>query len=80
MINSILVSCSASDPNGVQEQESDSLILAPDLLFIIEASIFTFHRFLKMEKKTSTSASLSFRNHTQDAALLARVRSSLDKV
>ncbi|KGN45410.1 uncharacterized protein LOC101216166 [Cucumis sativus] len=69
----------ASDPNGVQEQESDSLILAPDLLFIIEASIFTFHRFLKMEKKTSTSASLSFRNHTQDAALLARVRSSLDK-
>ncbi|XP_038898126.1 uncharacterized protein LOC120085908 isoform X2 [Benincasa hispida] len=69
----------ASDPNGVQEQESDSLILAPDLLLIIEASIFTFHRFLKMEKKTSNSASLSFQNHTQDAALLARVRSSLDK-
>ncbi|KAG7013928.1 hypothetical protein SDJN02_24097 [Cucurbita argyrosperma subsp. argyrosperma] len=69
----------ASDSNVAQEQESDSLILASDLLVIIEASIFTFHRFLKMDKKNSKSASLSLRNQTQDATLLARIRSSLDK-
>lgn len=80
MIKSSVFFCSASDPKGTQDQESDFLILAPDLLLIIEASIFSFHRFLKMDKKTSNSGSLSFRNQTQDATLLARIRSSLDKV
>ncbi|XP_022157098.1 uncharacterized protein LOC111023905 isoform X2 [Momordica charantia] len=65
-----------SDPKGVQEEESDLVVLAPDLILIIEAAIFTFHRFLKMDKKSSNSG---FGNHTQDTTLLAHIRSSLDK-
>lgn len=61
----------------MQEEESDLVVLAPDLMLIIEAAIFTFHRFLKMDKKSSNSG---FGNHTQDTTLLAHIRSSLDKV
>nr|XP_011467524.1 PREDICTED: uncharacterized protein LOC101310719 isoform X1 [Fragaria vesca subsp. vesca]XP_011467525.1 PREDICTED: uncharacterized protein LOC101310719 isoform X1 [Fragaria vesca subsp. vesca] len=63
---------------GKDEEEADSMILAPDLIKIIETSILTFLLFLKMDKK-KTSAGLSLFGNQNHATPLQQIQTSLDK-
>ncbi|KAL1319708.1 hypothetical protein HN51_064488 [Arachis hypogaea] len=59
--------------------ESDSRVLAPDLVKIIESSILTFHQFLKRDKKKSGGVINLFGNQSQLATPLHQVQSTLEK-
>ncbi|XAR49784.1 hypothetical protein NMG60_11003923 [Bertholletia excelsa] len=60
-------------------EESDFMVLAPDLIRIIESSILTFHLFLKMDKKKSSGVRNLFGGHNQLATPLQQILSSLEK-
>ncbi|KAK2653182.1 hypothetical protein Ddye_013038 [Dipteronia dyeriana] len=62
-----------------QEEESDSVVLATDLMRIIESSILTLHLFLKIDKKRSGSVLNLFGNQSQIATPLHQVQSLLLK-
>ncbi|GLU17449.1 hypothetical protein SLE2022_338160 [Rubroshorea leprosula] len=67
-----------SDQKENVEEESDSLVLAPDLIEEIKTSILTFHLFLKMDKKKTTVLNL-FGNQNVMASPLQQIQSSLEK-
>ncbi|KAK6911195.1 Protein of unknown function DUF1666 [Dillenia turbinata] len=62
-----------------REEESEMVVLAPDLMREIENSILTFQLFLKMDKKKASSARNPFGVQNQSATLLQLVQSSLQK-
>lgn len=62
------------------EEESDFLVLASDLIRIIESSILTFHLFLKMDKKKSSGVLNLFGGQNQTATPLQQIQSFLEKV
>lgn len=64
----------------MEEGGSDKLVLAPDLLRIMENTILTFHLFLKMDKRKSTGVLHLFANQNHFASPLQQVQSSLEKV
>ncbi|OVA19223.1 Ribosomal protein L34Ae [Macleaya cordata] len=64
---------------GVEEEESDAPVLTSDLIRIIEASILTFHLFLKMDKKKPSKILNLFGGQNQIASPLQQIQSSLDK-
>ncbi|XP_058728750.1 uncharacterized protein LOC131601051 [Vicia villosa] len=59
--------------------ESDTRVLAPDLIRIIENSILTFHLFLKRDKKKSNGVINLFGNQNQLATPLHQIQSTLEK-
>lgn len=59
--------------------DSDTKVLAPDLIRILANSILTFHLFLKRDKKKSNGVNL-FGNQNQLATPLQQVQSTLEKV
>lgn len=61
------------------EEESDFLVLASDLIRIIESSILTFHLFLKMDKKKSSGVLNLFGGQNQTATPLQQIQSFLEK-
>ncbi|KAK6915202.1 Protein of unknown function DUF1666 [Dillenia turbinata] len=61
------------------DEESDMLVLAPDLLRVIEDSILTFQLFLKRDKKKDSSVRNLFGVQNQSATPLQLVQSSLQK-
>ncbi|KAK9923967.1 hypothetical protein M0R45_032360 [Rubus argutus] len=63
---------------GKEEEESDYMILAPDLIKIIETSILTFLLFLKKDKK-KTSTVLNLFGNQNHATPLQQIQTSLDK-
>ncbi|KAG6664954.1 hypothetical protein I3843_02G112200 [Carya illinoinensis] len=67
------------DKREPEEESTDLIVLAPDLIRIIESSILTFHSFMKMEKKKSSGPRHLFGNHNQIATSLQQVQSSLEK-
>lgn len=69
-----------SDKKGVEEEDSDSAVLATDLITVMECAIFTFHLFLKMDKKRSSGVRNIFGGQNQLATPLQQVQSSLEKV
>ncbi|XP_061355958.1 uncharacterized protein LOC133300430 isoform X2 [Gastrolobium bilobum] len=60
--------------------DSDTRVLAPDLIRIIESSILTFHLFLKRDKKKSSGVTNLFGNQNQLATPLQQVQFTLEKV
>lgn len=66
-----------SDPESTDD--SDTRVLAPDLIKIIESSILTFHLFLKRDKKKSSGVINLFGNQSQLATPLQQVQSILEK-
>lgn len=78
-ISFVVLDCSGPIHKGKDEEEADSMILAPDLIKIIETSILTFLLFLKMDKK-KTSAGLSLFGNQNHATPLQQIQTSLDKV
>lgn len=64
----------------MQDEESDSMVLAPDLNKILESSVLTFHLFLKTDKKKSGGVRNFFGGQNQMATPLQQVQSSLEKV
>lgn len=68
-----------SDKKGVEGEESDSAVLATDLITVMESSIFTFHLFLKMDKKRSSGVRNIFGGQNQLATPLQQVQTSLEK-
>lgn len=60
--------------------ESDLVVMAPDLIKIMESSILTFHLFLKMDKKKAGTVLNLFGNQNQISTPLQLIQSSLDKV
>lgn len=70
----------ASDKKETEGEESCLMVLAPDLINIMEASILTFHLFLKMDKKKSIGALNLFGNQNQTATPLHQIQSLLEKV
>ncbi|XP_024934137.1 uncharacterized protein LOC107428183 [Ziziphus jujuba] len=69
----------ASDQKETEGEESCVMVLAPDLIKIIETSILIFHLFLKMDKKKSIGALNLFGNHNQTATPLHQIQSLLEK-
>ncbi|KAA8540161.1 hypothetical protein F0562_024276 [Nyssa sinensis] len=67
------------DQEEMEEKESNFLVLAPDLIRIIESSILTFHFFLKMDKKKSNGVRNLFGGQNQMATPLQQIQSSLEK-
>lgn len=67
------------DKKDTEETESDYVVLAPDLLKIIESSILNFHLFLKMDKKKQGNVRNLFGNQNQIATPLQLIQSSLEK-
>ncbi|GLT61784.1 hypothetical protein SLA2020_344660 [Shorea laevis] len=67
-----------SDQKEKIEEESDSLVLAPDLIEEIKKSILTFHLFLKMDKKKTGVLNL-FGNQNVMTTPLQQIQSSLEK-
>lgn len=63
----------------MQDEESDSMVLAPDLNKILESSVLTFHLFLKMDKKKSGGVRNFFGGQNQMVTPLQQVQSSLEK-
>ncbi|KAH7564858.1 hypothetical protein ACOSQ2_021652 [Xanthoceras sorbifolium] len=61
------------------EEESDFVVLAPDLMRIIESSILTLHLFLKIDKRRSSGVLNLFGNQSQIATPLHQVQSLLVK-
>jgi hypothetical protein len=72
--------CLGLDKKDTEETESDYVVLAPDLLKIIESSILNFHLFLKMDKKKQSNVRNLFGNQNQIATPLQLIQSSLEKV
>lgn len=64
----------------MEGEESDSAVLATDLITVMESSIFTFHLFLKMDKKRSSGVRNIFGGQNQLATPLQQVQTSLEKV
>ncbi|PQP99292.1 pumilio homolog 5 isoform X1 [Prunus yedoensis var. nudiflora] len=64
---------------GTEEEESDYMVHAPDLIKIIETSILTFQLFVKMDKKKTSSVLNLFGNQNQAATPLQQIQSSLEK-
>ncbi|TXG69555.1 hypothetical protein EZV62_004490 [Acer yangbiense] len=60
-----------------EEEESDSVVLATDLMRIIESSILTLHLFVKIDKKRSGGVLNLFGNQSQIATPLHQVQSLL---
>ena len=56
------------------EKDSDYMVLADDLIRIIESSILTFNVFLKMDKKKKNNG------HLNSTTPLQLVQSSIEKV
>lgn len=65
----------------ITQEESEMLVLAPDLIRIIETSILTFQLFIKMDKNKANGVRNLFggQNQNQMATPLQQVQSSLDK-
>ncbi|XP_041014468.1 uncharacterized protein LOC121257493 isoform X2 [Juglans microcarpa x Juglans regia] len=61
------------------EESSDLTVPALDLIKIVECSILTFHLFMKMDKKKSSSVLHLFGNHNQVATPLQQIQSALEK-
>ncbi|KAG8653214.1 uncharacterized protein LOC110607814 [Manihot esculenta] len=68
-----------SDRKEAGEMESDLVVMAPDLIKIMESSILTFHLFLKMDKKKAGTVLNLFGNQNQISTPLQLIQSSLDK-
>ncbi|XP_062154255.1 uncharacterized protein LOC133862452 [Alnus glutinosa] len=68
-----------SDKKETEEEKSDLMVLAPDLIKIVESSILTFHLFMKMDKKKSNGVLRLFGNQNQIATPLQQIQSSLEK-
>ncbi|XP_028072010.1 uncharacterized protein LOC114274313 isoform X3 [Camellia sinensis] len=68
------------DKKETEEEESDLLVLAPDLVRVIESSILTFHLFLKMDKKKSSGVRNLFGGQNQLATPLQQIKSALEKL
>ncbi|KAK1577210.1 hypothetical protein Q3G72_019813 [Acer saccharum] len=62
-----------------EEEESDLVVLAIDLMRIIESSILTLHLFIKIDKKRSGGVLNLFGNQSQIATPLHQVQSLLVK-
>lgn len=76
----VQLSVSGSDKKETEEEESDLVVLAPDLIKIVESSILTFHLFMKIDKKKSSGVLRLFGNQNQLATPLQQIQSSLEKV
>lgn len=70
----------APEREGKKEEDSPFMVLAPDLVRIIENAILTFRSFLKMDKKKSNGVLHLLRTQNQFATPLQRVQSLLEKV
>ena len=73
------LSFSGSDQTQM-EDESDFVVLASDLIRIIESSILTFHLFLKTDKKKSSGVLNLFGGQNPTATPLQQIQSFLEKV
>lgn len=62
------------------EEETDLVVLAPDIMRIIESSILTLQLFVKIDKKRSGGVLNLFGNQNQIATPLHLVQSLLLKV
>lgn len=71
---------SGSDQKEKVEEESDYLVLAPDIIRIIESTILVFRLFLKMDNKKHGSFRNMFGNQNPMATPLQQVQSLLEKV
>ncbi|CAK7323766.1 unnamed protein product [Dovyalis caffra] len=67
------------DKKDTEEIESDNVVLAPDLLKVIESSILNFHFFLKVDKKKQSNVRNLFGNQNQIATPLQLIQSSFEK-
>ncbi|GAB2220009.1 hypothetical protein Droror1_Dr00007650 [Drosera rotundifolia] len=67
-----------SCPDAVDE-EADFVVLAPDLLSVIESSILTFYIFLKTDKKKRNGGLNIFGSQNQTVTPLQQVQSVVDK-
>ncbi|KAG6668953.1 uncharacterized protein LOC122279416 isoform X1 [Carya illinoinensis] len=67
--------------SGERETEESSYltVLALDLIKIVECSILTFHLFIKMDKKKSSSVLHLFGNQNQVTIPLQQIQSALEK-
>ncbi|KAL2321439.1 hypothetical protein Fmac_025818 [Flemingia macrophylla] len=63
----------------VLTDDSETKVLAPDLIRIIESSILTFHLFLKRDKKKSSGATNLSGNQNQLATSLQQIHSTFEK-
>ncbi|XP_022724383.1 uncharacterized protein LOC111281063 [Durio zibethinus] len=68
-----------SDQKEKVEDESDYVVLAPDIIRIIESSILTFRQFVKTDKKKNSSIINLFGNQNPMATPLQQVQSLLEK-
>ncbi|GAB2293067.1 hypothetical protein Dimus_027285 [Dionaea muscipula] len=69
-----------SSPDAHEDEEADSVVLAPDLISVIENLILTFHDFLKMDKKKPNGGLNIFSSQNQAAATpLQQVQSAIEK-
>lgn len=63
------------------EKDTEFMVLAEDLIKIIESSILTFNVFLKMDKKKPNGVNNLFGNHNINSTTpLQLVQSSIEKV
>lgn len=69
-----------SDEKRTGEEESDCVVLAPDLIRIIECSILSFRQFMKMHKKKLGGFRNLFGSQNQRATPLQQIQSSHEKV
>ncbi|KAK3004331.1 hypothetical protein RJ639_018555 [Escallonia herrerae] len=67
------------DKKEMTGEESDWLVLASDLLKIMESSILTFHKFLKIDKKKSGGVRNVFGVQNQMTTPLQQVQHSLER-
>ncbi|KAL2531908.1 Protein of unknown function (DUF1666) [Abeliophyllum distichum] len=68
-----------SDEKRTREEESDFVVLAPDLIRIIESSILSFLQFMKMDKKKIGGILNLFGSQNQMATPLQQIQSSHEK-
>ncbi|KAL2461945.1 Protein of unknown function (DUF1666) [Abeliophyllum distichum] len=68
-----------SDEKRTREEESDFVVLAPDLIRIIESSILSFRQFMKMDKKKIGGILNLFGSQNQMATPLQQIQSSHEK-
>lgn len=64
------------------EKDTDFMVLAEDLIKLLESSILTFNLFLKMDKKKPNGVTNLFGNHNNmnSTTPLQLVQSSIEKV
>ncbi|GMH03876.1 hypothetical protein Nepgr_005715 [Nepenthes gracilis] len=65
--------------NAVEGDDADFLVLAQDLIKVIESSILTFHIFLKMDKKRPHGVINLYGSQNQIASPLQQVQSVVEK-